>query len=311
MKFRLVLTTVLLLVFFSPLALASDADSAVAPTVDFGTKINEAVTNLVTGVTAPVMPFGWTLLALFGAYAILQTLLSSTTRSLAYHHFVPAATILAVVAVLFRVLVAALMLAAYTQFHRIFPALANGLTQTVSTAELKEVFAFLNDISNKMPPVGPLEVMPGLIAVVLLGFAALSSFALTLMTATSHAIVGVLSIVGPLMIPFYVLPGHDKRFWSWVDNMVLYSMYRFIAACFAMLWAHVYLALFASIKVFSVGSWVVAIPTFILITLSCVFVAFKIPEVSHMIFGGVGFIANGISHTAQSLVLRGVARVLK
>jgi hypothetical protein len=308
MKLRL--ASVSFLALFASAAFASDADSAIAPTVDFGAKINEAVTTLVTGVTPVLMPFAWTLLAMFGAYALLQTLLSSTMRSLSYHHFVPAATILSVVAVLFRVAVAAAMLGAYTQFHRIFPEIANGLTQTISTAELKEVFDFLNGVCNKLPAVGVLQVLPGLIAFAILLFAAISSFALTVMTATSHAIVGVLSIVGPLMIPFYVLPGHDKRFWNWVDNMITYSMYRFIAACFAMLWAHVYLALFSSITVFSVGAWMVAIPTLILITLSCAFVAFKIPEVSQMIFGGVGFVANGISNTMQTLTLKAVAKLL-
>jgi len=309
MKLRVVLT-VLFLTLFASVAFASDADSAIAPTVDFGSKINEAVTTLVTSATPVMMPFAWTLLALFGAYAVLQTLLSSTLRSLSYHHFVPAATILSVVAVLFRVAVAAAMLGAYTQFHRIFPELANGLTKTISTAELQEVFAFLNNISNKLPAVGMLEVMPGIIAVGVLGFAALSSYGLTLMTSMSHAIVGVLSIVGPLMIPFYVLPGHDKRFWNWVDKMLEYSMYRFVAACFAMLWAHVYLALFTSITTFSVGAWVVAIGSFILITLSTVYAAFKVPEITHMIFGGTGFVANGISNTAQGLVLKGVASLL-
>jgi len=311
MKLLRVLTVVAFLVVSCPLAFASDADTTVAATVDLGSRFNEAVTNLVTGVISPVMGFGWTMLAIFGAYALLQTQLSSTVRSLSYHHYVPAATILPIVAVLLRVLVAGLMLKAYTPFHQIFPNVANGLTKTVSMAELTQVFSFLNDIANKLPPVGVLQVMPALISVLVLAFAAAASFGLTIMTSMSHAVIGVLTIVGPLMIPFYVLPGFDKKFWNWIDNMLAYSMYRFVAACFAYLWAHVYIALLAAITVYSVGSWVVAIGSFIIVTVSCVFTAFKVPEITHMIFGGVGGLASSLSNTFQNAALRGVSKLLR
>jgi hypothetical protein len=311
MKIRPLLLSVAWLAFGSGLAFAQDVDPAVAGAVDFGAKINEAVTTLVTGVTPPVMGFGWTMLAMFGAYALLKALLDAQLRALSYHHFVPAAVILPAVAVLFRIMIAAAMLGAYTPFHQLFPNLANGLAKTVSMAEVKEVFSFVNDISNKMPPIGMLQVFPALIGGLLLLFSAVTSFALTIMTTVSHAVVGVLTIVGPLLIPFYVLPGFDKKFWSWIDNMLGYSMIRFIAACFAYLWAHVYMALIASIKVFSIGSWVVSLSSFILITLGCVFLAFKTEQITQMIFGGMGALAADISNTAQSAVLRGVNRFLR
>ena len=101
------------------------------------------------------------------------------------------------------------------------------------------------------------------------------------------------------MIPFYVLPRFDSKFWNWLDNLVVYSMYRFVAACFGFLWAHVYVAIFAAMTTFTVGAWMVAIVSFIIVTISCVFSALKIPEMTHMIFGGTADIANDISNTAR------------
>jgi hypothetical protein len=300
----------------SPLwAAPADGDSgAVAAAVDWGSKINEAVTTLVTGATPPVLGFGWTLLFILGVYTLLSTLLQSLQRTLSYHHFVPAAVFLASVSVLFRVLIAGLMLSFYSSpipglainFHQIFPSLANGLTKTVSLAELTEVFDFLKDIVSKMPPVGILEVLPGMLAVLVLALSALTSFALTLMTAMSHIIVGVLSVVGPLFIPFYVLPGHDKRFWNWLDNLISYSMMRFVAACFAMVFAHVYIALFNGLTSFTVGAWISVLTQFIIITVGAVFAAFKVPDVTTMLFGGFGGLASDIANTAQTLTTRWV-----
>lgn len=305
----------LFLVTLPLLAGPTDGDGgAVAATVDWGAKINEAVTTLVTGATPPVLGFGWTLLFILGVYTLLSTLLQSIQRTLSYHHFVPAAIFLASVSVLFRVLIAGLMLSFYStplpglsiNFHQIFPSLANGLTKTVTLAELTEVFTFLKDIVNKTPSVGILEVFPAIIAMHIVILAALTSFALTLMTAMSHIIVAVLSITGPLFIPFYVLPGHEKRFWNWLDNMISYSMMRFVAACFAMVFAHVYITLFNSITSFNVAAWISVLAQFILITLGAIFAAFKVPDVTTMLFGGFGGLASDIAGTAQALTTRWV-----
>ena len=133
---------------------------------------------------------------------------------------------------------------------------------------------------------------------------------MTFMTMASHAVIGVLSICGPMLIPFYVLPGQDKRFWNWLDNMLVYSMYRFISAVFVFIWCHAYLAIFGSLTSFTVASWLVAIPTLFVVTASCLYVMGKVPEVAHMVFGGVGGIASGFSNTVQGLVVRGVAAML-
>ena len=60
-----------------------DADAAIAATVNFPGKITTGVTDLITSVAPSMMPIGWWLLGFFGAYALLQTLLQTTLRSMA------------------------------------------------------------------------------------------------------------------------------------------------------------------------------------------------------------------------------------
>ena len=172
------------------------------------------------------MPFGWTLLALFGVYALLQTLLQGTLRSMSMHHYNPLATTVAYVAVLFRIAIASLMLTFYMvplpglpfNFHQMFPYLAQALANAITTDLLKQVLGNFNDAIHFLPPVGVLQVLPALLTIVVSTLIALSQVAMTIITAGSYAIVGILTLCGPLMIPFYVLPGHDKKFWTWFDK---------------------------------------------------------------------------------------------
>ncbi len=121
-------------------------------------------------------------------------------------------------------------------FHQMFPYLAQALANAITTDLLKQVLTDFNNAIHYLPPVGMFQVLPALLTILVLGLIALGQVAMTIITAGSYAIVGVLTLCGPLMIPFYVLPGHDKKFWTWFDNMLAYSMYVFVGS-----WVHFHL----------------------------------------------------------------------
>lgn len=295
-----------------------DSDGGVAGTVDFMTSIEAGVTEMVTTVTPAIAPFGWTLLGLFGVYALLQALLQTTLRSLAGWHYPPLAHVVAYIAVLFRIAIAATMMSFYStsipglgiNFHQIFPSLSRAMAGLVTTAMLKEVLAYFADAVHYLPPVGILAVMPALVTVGLLGLIALSEVAMTVITAGGYCIVGVLTSVGMLMIPFYVLPGHDKKFWNWFDNMLVYSMYTFVAALFISVFGHAYIDFFTDLHGFSLGAWVVSLGRLAVITVAFLWLMFKVPDIAHMIFGGVGGIAQGFANAVQGLAVRAIAAAL-
>ncbi len=261
------------------------------------------------------MPFGWTMLAFFGVYALLQTLLQGTIRSMSLHHYNPLATTVAYVAVLFRIAIATLMMTFYMvplpglpfNFHQMFPYLAQDLANAVTTDLLKQVLTDFNNAIHYLPPVGMFQVLPALLTIVVLGLIALGQIAMTMITAGSYAIVGMLTLCGPLMIPFYVLPGHDKKFWTWFDNMLAYSMYVFVGSGFIFIFCHSYLDFFSNLHGYSVGQWLVSVPYLMLITVVFLWTMLKVPEITHILFGGVGGVAAGFANALQSLAVRGIA----
>jgi hypothetical protein len=313
----------LLFIVFAPLAfgdppLPPDVDLAIAGTVNFEGTITKGVTDLVTSVAPSILPFGWTLLGLFGVYALLQSLLQGTMRQFSSYHYHPLAIVVAYVAILFRIAVAAAMMGFYMvpipgvglNFHQIFPSLAQALSSAVTTDLLKQVMADMNNATHFLPPVGMFAVMPAALTLVVLVSIALAQLAMTVITAGSYCIVGVLTCVGPLMIPFYVMPGHDKKFWNWFDNMLAYSMYIFVGTCFIFVFCHSYVDFFANMKSYTVASWVVSLPYMIIITLAFLWTMFKVPEITHLIFGGIGGVAQSFSNAIQSAAVFGVSKLL-
>lgn len=298
--------------------LPQDVDNAIAGTVNFEGTVTAGVTDLVTNVAPSIMPFGWTLLFFFGAYALLQTQLQGALRAVSVHHYHPLASVVAYVAVLFRIVIATTMMSFYLvpipglpfNFHQIFPYLARALSNAITTDLLKEVLGHFADAVHYLPPVGMLQVLPALITVIVLLLIALGQVGMTIITSGSYAIVGLLTLCGPFLIPFYVLPGHDKKFWTWFDNMLAYSMYIFVGSGFIFIFCHSYLDFFFNLHGFSVGQWVVSLPYLVLITVVFLWAMFKVPEITHIIFGGIGGVAQGFANGLQGLAVRLVTAAL-
>jgi hypothetical protein len=295
-------------------AIPPDADAAIAGTINFTAAVTAGITTLVTTTVPAIMTFGWSLLALFGCYALLQVLLQGSMKMMSSYHPSGMAMAASYIAVMFRIVACVAMLSFYNtpmpgvgfNFHQMFPALANALASSISTANAQQVIAALNDAVHYLPTPGILDVLPSLLTIILLIIFGLIELAMVIITAGSYAIVGILTLCGPLMIPFYVLPGHEKRFWTWFDNMFAYSMYVFAATAFVYIFCNPYLQFFSNIHSYTVGQWLPQISYLIVITISFLWTMFKVPELTHLIFGGTGGIAQGFANTFQGVAVRAV-----
>lgn len=312
--------TLLLAVLFSGAVLAqslpipTDADLAIAGTLNFENQVTLGVTDLVTSVAPSMLAFGWSLLAIIGVYSLLQVSLQGALKQIAAYHVPPMATVTAYIAVLFRIMIASTMMSFYMvplpgvpfNFHQMFPYLANALSSAITTDLSRQVITQFNQAIHYLPSAGILEVLPAIITVIVLGLISLAEVGMTVITAGSYAVVGLLTLCGPLIIPFYILPSQERRFWSWFDSMLTYSMYVFIATGFIFIFCHPYLDFFANAHGYTVGEWLVRVPYLMLITVVFLWSMFRIPEITHIIFGGAGTVAQGFANSMQGLAVRAI-----
>lgn len=116
----------------------------------------------------------------------------------------------------------------------------------------------------------------------------------------ANVAIAVLVTLGPLFIPFMVVPKMDFLFWGWFKAMLQYSLYGAIAAAMVSLWTRIIMGFARALEadVFTVNSMTAAtglwaIPVFGVIVCAIVSIL-KIGDIAGMIVGagsdGGGFI---------------------
>jgi hypothetical protein len=87
-------------------------------------------------------------------------------------------------------------------------------------------------------------------------------------------------------------------------------MYGFVGSGFVFIFMHTYVDFFANLHGFTAGQWFASLPYLILITVAFLWTMSKVPELAHLIFGGVGGVASGFLGALQGLAVRGVMAFL-
>ncbi len=116
----------------------------------------------------------------------------------------------------------------------------------------------------------------------------------------ANVAMAVLTTLGPLFIPFMIVPKLDFLFWGWFKAMIQYSLYSAIAAAMIGIWTRIIMTYARSLQAadFSINSLTVAtglwlVPVFAVIVCAIVSIL-KIGDIAGMIVGagsdGGGFI---------------------
>jgi hypothetical protein len=145
----------------------------------------------------------------------------------------------------------------------------------------------------------------------------LTFFVLYVILATIQAVVlmiigfgliaqAVLPLVGPLFIPFFIVPKMDWLFWGWFKSFLQYSFYQVIASAFVYIFAKLLLAFFAiDTGGMTVDQWMTAFPAMFIFLLIAIFGLLKIPALTNHLFSGAAGADSGLAAAMISYVSRG------
>jgi hypothetical protein len=123
-------------------------------------------------------------------------------------------------------------------------------------------------------------------------------FALDVILATVQAVVfiiigfgliaeAVLVLVGPIFVPFLIVPKMDWLFWGWFKAFLQYSFYQVIAAAFVYIFAQLLLGFFNAFSGgMSTDQWITALPVIFIFLLIAIYGLLKIPTLTNHLFSG-------------------------
>ena len=121
-----------------------------------------------------------------------------------------------------------------------------------------------------------------LIAVILAGMEAVA-FAVI---AYGYVASAVCVLIGPVFIPWFIVPKMDWLFWGWLKAFIGFSFYQVIAAAFIFVFAKVLTSMFQAIGAISISNALTILPALLITLFVCIYGLVKIPELTSAILSG-------------------------
>jgi hypothetical protein len=93
-------------------------------------------------------------------------------------------------------------------------------------------------------------------------------------------------LIGPMFIPWFIVPKMDWLFWGWFKAFIGFSFYQVIASAFIYVFAKVLTAMFQVIGKISISNALTVLPALFITLMVCIYGLVKIPELTGAILSG-------------------------
>lgn len=291
--------------------LASSAVANAAPTGDYSGYITNEINNLVLSGIPVLLPIGNQLLTWIGITMLVIYSMRWMAHSASRHH--PEFPFGELMHFFGLFLVAEMMLRYYDiplgivgglSVHQALPKLAQDLAGRISIASLGTVISRIAAVvsGTETPSYwNPLRVLIYLGVLLDMGIIQAVLFGLTIL---GFVAVGIGSVVGPLFIPFLVVPRLSWLFWNWFSFVLQYSFYQVIANCLVFVWTNV-LIHFIDKEIngdYSLAHFLVLIPALAILNFGMFFTILKITHFVSDLFKGTAGAGAGFSSAVGAAV---------
>ena len=312
------LLPILLLVLLLPVSgAAAGGPKPLAPGVDWLQQVTDQVNQLVTTRGDQLVDFGNVELA----FLALLTLVGIVVRWQLSHMvigFKPVNyTVGDLLAFFLNLAVCSVLLRYYDtplpgtslSIHQVFPALAKEITNVFDQTAID---GFLDRVRQAAAATqGPttLDITGAMIYVIVLLNVAVMDFIMFAVNAFGFIALGMFTLFGPLMIPLFITRNFKSKFWQWVDGLLIFSMFRAVAAAISFIYLNVMIGFFDNSVAgdYTLGHWLALLPTLILLNGGLLWAMFQVPRITGMIFGGVAGQAQTFVSDLTNTIVRMVA----
>jgi hypothetical protein len=106
------------------------------------------------------------------------------------------------------------------------------LATLISAQSIQDAQQSLNTLWNALEQPDAWSILANLLYWTMLVVIALAQFALMFVVSFSMIASAICALVGPLFVPFFVVPTLDWLFWNWLKAFIQYSFMRVIANAF-------------------------------------------------------------------------------
>ena len=175
-----------------------------------------------------------------------------------------------------------------TSFHNLITDESQFLANTINQTELQTVEERIADFETRMDSPGIADVLgTAMYLVIIILLAAAQAIAIVVI-AFGFIATAVCVLVGPVFIPFFIVPKMEWLFWGWFRCFIQYAFYQVIAAAVVYIIANLILGIMdlQPKGAISTVQLIEAFPVLFITFLSSIYALLKIPALTNHIFSG-------------------------
>ena len=175
-----------------------------------------------------------------------------------------------------------------TSFHNLVTNESQFLANKINQAELQTVIEHVNDFEARMDAPGVTDLLGTLFyAVVIILLAAAQAVAIVVI-AYGFIATAVCVLLGPVFIPFFIVPKLEWLFWGWLRCFVQYAFYQVIAAAVVFIIGNLILGILGlqPVGAISTVQLIEEFPVLLITFLASIYTLLKVPALTNHIFSG-------------------------
>ncbi len=215
------------------------------------------------------------------------------------------------------ILIVWIMLTLYTRsspllggysFSEAIPRSAFGMADLVGTTTQQQMIAKLDQIISglsNMSSFSLLHVRDFMTYLIITLLVALLELAMFIVIGFGYLALGAVLVIGPVLIPFMIVPKLDFLFWSWLKALIKYSFYPVIGNIVLLGICQLMLSILNT-TLPTAGQIVITItqiPILIIVFAAGLYAIFKIPSLVGDIFSGAANAGSGVQAAITGAVM--------
>ena len=175
-----------------------------------------------------------------------------------------------------------------TSFHNLVTDESQFLANKINQTELQTVEERIADFEIRMDSPGLADVLGTVIYVVIIILLAAAQAIAIVVIAFGFIATAVCVLVGPVFIPFFIVPKLEWLFWGWFRCFIQYAFYQVIAAAVVYVIANLILGIMdlQPKGTISTVQLLEAFPVLFITFLASIYSLLKIPALTNHIFSG-------------------------
>jgi len=173
-------------------------------------------------------------------------------------------------------------------FHNLITDEAQFLANRINQAELQTIVDRISDFQARIDSPGVTDILGTIIyAVVIILLAAAQAISIVVI-AYGFIATAVCVLVGPVFVPFFIVPKLEWLFWGWLRCFLQYAFYEVIAAAVVYIIGNLIVGVLTlqpagTISTVQLIGW---FPVLFITFLASIYVLLKVPALTNHIFGG-------------------------